>query len=656
VRKFDVLAKSYNLDQYWSALPPVIDSFQGAANVLTNPDLDAGSTGFTPSNGTIINFINNSDGNNVFRIRPAGVAIAIRSTSVQTTQQFEEWYFECRVRATVPVTTSGFLIITAEVFNDGANAASANINSSAVSASSLNSEWKTISGTYTVPTVRNGIRFRLFLDGTVTDGEIEVDNFRMKRKNGKSVLGQIESQVSEIAFPVDQLVNNRNIVSDSPVSIRLDSNVGNVISDPFTNFAIGMILYPDLSDVWVFRADTGIVKDQFADAFTDSFVNSSLSAYAGVKVNSDSTVSLLWPVGNSIREQKILFTEQVSYLAFSVSEGVATLQLNDQQVSQDADELVLTGFVMGAAESGSVLVDKIAFSKQGTVPTARKYFDLFRSQRLDNVARPNGRTTFSYVNDIREPIISQINQAQFSYEDGYFYATYQNLLADGVWSIDKRAPFPMEYSVDQGANWLAMPVKFNLSNSYANILFRHNTESSQNYYIEIRTSGQPEIPLAFFDATVTGSLHLPGSVGQGYYDVDYARFDQAQLVITPQSETEGIRTIEFLGSDLVLPGAPITYINGKDRTLSSMVHGQIYHVVAVYDTLQSSIALNAFEISGVGASEMPYSSSDAYFIYNVFAGNTFVSALETIGEPVDGIAPNAIGGNAASALSVQWNS
>lgn len=471
-----------------------------------------------------------------------------------------------------------------------------------------------------------------------------------------NVKGQLATDVSDIAFVTDHTLNNRNIVSDSTYSIRLDSSNGIVSANSFTNFAIGMVLYPDLADVWIFRANTGIASDQFSDAFMDSFVNPASSQYAGVKVNSDSTVSLLWPVENSIREQKILFTEQVSYLAFSVSAGIATLQLNDSQVSQDADELVLTGFVMGAADSGSVLVDKIAFSKQGTIPTARSYFGLFRSQRLDNVSRPNAKASFTYLSDIKEPVIARIDQSGFIAEDGYFYATYQNIVTDGIWSIDKRAPFSIEYSLDQGVSWSPLPSKLNLATRYDNILFRHSTESNQDYYIEIRTSGEPQIPLAFFDVAVTGTLHLPASVGQGYYDVDYSRSNMAELVITPQSDVAAVRTVEILGSNVVLPGSPTIYINGQPRALSTMQSGSIYHVIAVYDADQASVAVNAYELSGIGASEIAYTASDAYFIYNVFAGNTFVSALETIGEPVDGLAPNAIGSNAASALSVQWNS
>ncbi|QLF83299.1 hypothetical protein SEA_NICEHOUSE_55 [Rhodococcus phage NiceHouse] len=499
--------------------------------------------------------------------------------------------------------------------------------------------------------------------------DVKIRNYNLAQywsaleSTGNTITGQINSAFSGIVFGSNPLANNRNIVSDSASSIRL-SEAGQVSCPDFTDFGVSMVLYPEQSDVNLITFQSEIVVEEYVDGYEDDYGTTAIEDF-GVKLNANSTITLTWPVEGVMATKEIIFFEEVSYLALHRVGNTVTMQLNNDSVTIEGDAMPLSGFSMGSS-SGVTLVDKIAFSLDGTLPRPREYFDLFRQQRLDNVPRPDGAASFIYLNDAVTPRINELTNSDFAWENEYFYAVVQANTATSIWSVDRRTGFPIEYSIDQGATWQNLPVSLNLYQNYPSIIFRHQTDSDSDYFVDVISSEAVVFPMAFFDVTVDGPLHLPAKIGEGYYDVDQSDMTQASLSIIAQEDQ--IRTVEFLGelnetssAWLDTTGATV-YINGQPGSIANMKPHQIYHVIIVYSAGQDSVIINpgknvSSSIAGIGASAVAYTAADAYYVFNTFAGNTFVSAIDLIDSPTDGVSPNAATtGEPVGAISVQWNS
>jgi len=499
--------------------------------------------------------------------------------------------------------------------------------------------------------------------------DVKIRNYNLAQywsaleSSGNTITGQINSAFSDINFTYDPLVKNRNIVSDASRSVRL-SDIGQITGPEFTDFGISMVLYPEQSNVDLISFTSEVTVEEYIPEYEEEYGISSTVNF-GVRLNSNSTITLTWPVEGVLEQKQIIFFEEVSYFALHRVGNTVTMQLNNDSVTIEGDAMPLSSFNMGSS-GGVTLVDKIAFSLDGTLPRPREYFELFRQQRLDTVPRPDGAASFIYLNDAGQPRIDELTNNDFSYENEYFYAAVQSSTATSIWSVDRRTGFPVEYSIDQGATWVSLPVTLNLYQNYPSIIFRHQTDSDSDYFIDVVSSESIHFPLAFFDLSVDGPLHIPSKIGSGYYDVDQSDMTQASITLTAQEEQ--IRTLEFLGelnqasSTWIDTTGATVYVNGQPSSLANMLPNQIYHVVIVYPAGLDSVTINADKnvassIAGVGASSVAYTAADAYYVYNTFAGNTFISAIELIDEPIDGVSPNAgTAGEPVGAVIVQWNS
>lgn len=483
------------------------------------------------------------------------------------------------------------------------------------------------------------------------------------QKSGNTITGQLGGDFSGIVFGSDVVEKNRNIVSDAPSSISLRDE--GVVSGPvFRDFGVSMVLYPEQVDVNLVTFEESVTSSGYVDEYGDNYDTVAVEKF-GIKLNSNSTISLLWPVNGILEEQILVFQETVSYLALTKVQGTITMQLNNDIVSIEGDDIELDDLSFGSV-GGATLIDKVAFNITGALPRPFEYYQLFRMQKLDNVPRPDGQATFLYLNEAGSPKVNTITRDNFSFENDYFYSALQNDTEDGVWSITKLAEFTVDYSLDQGATWQVLPVNLSLNDVYQSILFRHNTDPQRDYSITVVTSQPSEYPMAFFDLEIDGILHLPWTIGQGYYDVVTSDMTAATIKINAQDYP--IRTVEFLGELnesgavwLDTSGAEV-YVNGQLSSLDNLQPKQIYHIVVVYPAEQTTVTFNSGKdvssfISGIGASAQAYTASDAFYLYNVFAGNTFVAALETIDQVADGISQNAsTEGEPVAAVAVQWNS
>jgi hypothetical protein len=187
--------------------------------------------------------------------------------------------------------------------------------------------------------------------------------------------------------------------------------------------------------------------------------------------------------------------------------------------------------------------------------------------------------------------------------------------------------------------------------------------SDEAFYVQVISTSLVSIPMGFHDVLVTGDVYLPSEVGFGYYDADPGDFYDATVRLT-SNEGASIRTLEMLAiinsttgvlnTDTGVP-AGTWYVNGVPRVLSTVKPDQLYHLVFVSDVNMPWVEVtqgHQVEIAGIGASDIAYAQSDAYYIFNTFAGNPLITALEDVDVLVDGVSDS---GDAASLLDLQWN-
>lgn len=655
MRSFDVKAIDANVDQYWSSMSYAQSVVFGQAasgvsdimfdrpqeNMLPNPTFDANTTSWT---GYTYDPTVGHGGLGSAKTTATGT---IRDMNSQTfnVNAGETYYVEAWVKwQGVTLNGTGSTIglgLTANKSDNTKTYPSLEIFLNTNTPTNL--DWYKLRGSYTIPAGVTSIIVRPTVRTIVATGDIWFDDIVLYRTDAP-----------------DQVSQNRQVCSDGKPGILINKNLGKVTMPDTSDFALSFLIYPDIGDLWLLQWDYPI--EAFSEEYQETY---SEFAKIGAKLNTDSTISLIWPNATGIIEQKTIYNEEASYLALTRVRDVVSLVINGETLTiENAYEGPINSLTFGGG-SGSALIDKIAFSTEGKLPKLSEYFNLFRNTRLDTVPRPNAACSFSYINDISSPKVETLRHANFFFEDGYMYAAVRNQTETGVWSIDTKASFPIEASVDNGATWTFLQPKKVFSEPHDLIIFRHSNDADTDYYIDVVTTDLTVAALASFDRTIDGTLHLPATIGQGYYDADKSSMKEASIEIAVQEAGDEIRTVEFLG-EINGPGTWIdttgatVYVNGEVRPLSSMKANQIYHVVVVYSTPQTSVTINPAKnvdmtISGLGAAEVAYTASEVSFIFKMFAGDTLIQMNQIVKKPGGGTAPNSETNDESSAIEVQWN-
>lgn len=661
MRSFDIKAREYKLDQFWSALQTSNDRVYGQitsgvgdivfkrpeTNMLPNPTFDANTTTWT---GYTFDPTVGHTSLGSARTTATGGILDMNSQAFPVTPG-EVYYFEAWVKwdgVTLNGTGTTIGLGLTATKSDGTKTyptveTFTHLNTPATM------DWYKLSGTYTVTADIATLVIRPTVRTVAQAGTVWFDDIRMIRRDAPN-----------------QFTGSRNICSDSDTSILLNQNPGTAVTPSFNDFGLSMLLFPDTSDLWIIKFQHTVGSDMFEETYFDEFGEKTEDI--GVRLNSDSSVSLFWPVDGQLTETKMIYTEQVSYFLFSRSAGTVSLTINENQISVDGDAFNLQNIQFGGG-TGRALVDKIAMSFNGSLPRAYEYARLFRSNRLDTVPRPTGESSFSYLADLFTADGDHLTADRFDFSDGYYYSGVRNQYDTGLFSIEKRATFPIEYSVDRGLTWLTLPPKLYLTEVYPDVLFRHITDTDEAYYVSVKNTYAGSIALASFDVVFGGKFHLPTYIGQGYYDIEQAYFGKGSIAIASNS-TGLIGTIELLGeiNDTTLPlvttptaTGMTTYVNGSPRALSTLQPYQVYHIVIVFDAPQASAVINLnqnidMSLAGIGASDVQYTQADAFYLFNVFAGNTFLSGAVDVERVIDGVHPNSPDAKPGIVYDLQWNS
>lgn len=478
--------------------------------------------------------------------------------------------------------------------------------------------------------------------------------------------GQVAgSTISDITFSSNHVENNRPVTKHSDYSIRLDSDPGVVTTGVMQDFKVTMLVQANTSSLWIVKIVLG----------TDEI---------GVRINTDTSMDLIWPQdevtvdvdGNyetvrSIITESLIYSEDVSYLSLTRRAGLVSLTLNNQIISIDGPDDEVEDFEIGGG-TGTALVDKIGFSLIGQGLEVADYASLFKTQRLDTVPRPNGASTFNYLLDAYEPDEIFLDRDSFSVIDGVYYCLVNNRLETGNWDINKRADFTIEYSVDSGETFQTLGTRTKIIDDLSSMMFSHTQESDSDYWLDIIMTHDVNLPMSYFNAVIDGDVFLPGEVGFGYFDADPGDISLASITLT-NTEAGAVRTIEMLASinnptetifsfDSTPVSSAVTtgytlYINGEPREFTTIFPNQIYHFVIVLDADADEVVINPdktlqIDLVGLGASELAYADSDAFYIFNTFVGNPIVSALELTDELTDGELEPSV---PARVLDLQWD-
>lgn len=669
MRRFDVKATDRKLDQYWSSLQTNNNTVTGQVsgssignivfsnqsdNVLSNSGWEQGMTDWLASPYVVDNAVSHS-GSQSIRVTADGSIKDIIPAKNIAVEPGQTWYAEVWVKHenATPTNGTGSYQLGATCLDQNKQSPSWPAFKDVVvntTTSPPTRDWYKISGTIVIPAGKYFLQIRPSVRNTMTGGTFWYDDLAAYRVDTIGVLPTL---------------NNRNITSDSATSIIMNQWQGIAsVSKPLSDFSFSLLLYPYVSDVW-------LISWKYQDA------------KIGIRLNSDSTMSLIWPEDNVIVEKKIPYTEQASYCVFSRNGSVVSLLLNNETVSVINDTFELGNITFGGG-TGMALVDRIALSIAGSLPTAYEYADLFKSQRLDTAPRPDGASSFAYLTDVMTPDVITLMKADFGFSEDYYYASVQNVRDYGVFSIERSATFPVEYSLDAGETWANLPGKLRLSEVYESVLFRHQTNTEHEFWIDVTTTYDSQIVLSDFNAKLNGIYHLPNANGRGYYDADSGFMGLASLDIDGQ-ESAKVRTIEMLASFESDPTSMLqtfidtyksvysasyqlqpsaatvtTYVNGQPRALSTLKLNQMYHIVFVLSQPVEYASINkaktiGINLVGIGASNVAYSASDAFYLFCTFAGNTFISSLETVARVSDGSHPNSPTNQAGVVLDLQWN-
>lgn len=480
--------------------------------------------------------------------------------------------------------------------------------------------------------------------------------------SGAVITGQVDSSISDITFSTDRVANNRPICKGTFSSILLDGTPGNVTTPELNSFSMSMIVALKTSNLWLIK-------------FTYN------SQSIGVRINSDSTIELVWWEDTVeiepelvLTSRKLVYTEDVSYLLFSKTEKSISMTYNSETVTIAGSDFPVENFSLGDG-TGSALIDKVTFTTEKSLPRVEEYFSLFQSSRLDTIPRPTGDSTFNYLLDASSPDQVILDTSDFLADQDYYYSYLLNEKGSGAWKITKRASFEIEWmdaTLFPDESWTALTDETEINTFYDRILLRHQNNTDEEFWLDARMTYQVDIPMSYYDVIITGTPHLPADIGRGYFDADPGDFDLATVRMEPLEATQ-IKSVEILAAfnnttldifetDQGMVTSAVTtgytlYVNGIERPFSSLKSNQLYHLVIVFDTPIDWIEFNPsleleFKMVGIGASDVEYAASDAYFIYSMFVGDPLVSIAELITPLSDGVTDS---GGAGSVLDLQWN-
>lgn len=361
---------------------------------------------------------------------------------------------------------------------------------------------------------------------------------------GNFAVGYISSSnFSNISFPVaNGISGNRNIVSGTANSLCLSEDAAEVTSaQPYKSLSLSMVFHAGQTDLWLIKFD----NDDYD---------------LGVKLNQDYTLSLHWVFEEAPVVSYVPYIQQTTYLHLSFLDEKITIQVNDQTISLEADSTELQNFSFGGGLGGEpCLVDKIAVSRTVETPKLSDYADILKPQRLDIVPRPDSRSTFVYLNDVAQPDRAIIRREDFQAVEGIKYYTYLNNRSEyryvtsldlypvpiGRFEIIKRSSFDIEYSVDKGETWFAISTHTMIENSYDTIMFRHESESDEDYILDIRNTYSSDVPMAFYDLKFDGAFFMPPEVGMGYYDSIPGNFSKCAITISDINYTDELINSNF---------------------------------------------------------------------------------------------------------------
>ena len=366
------------------------------------------------------------------------------------------------------------------------------------------------------------------------------------------------SNFSNIKFSsADSVFGNRNIVSGTSSSLLLSETSAEVVAiESYKTFTMSMAFHSGPTDLWLIKFN----HDDYE---------------LGVKLNQDNSLTLHWVFEEQAISTNLIYVAQTTYFYLSYQQDKITLQVNDVSISLDSDKFDLKNFSLGGGEGGEpCLIDKIAVSRAKTTPSLNDYGSIINQQRLDTIYRPGSRSTFTYLIDSALPDRVIARREDFQTIEGVKYFTFLNNRTEpraitsldtfpvpiGRFEIIKRASFDIDYSVDQGENWFTIGTRTLINEAHESIIFRHESDSDEDYLVDIRVTFASDVPMSYYDIQFDGPFYMPPEVGTGYYDAVPGNFGMSTITLTDIDHPEELLKNNFDNDNVNwYPGAEIDY-------------------------------------------------------------------------------------------------
>lgn len=348
------------------------------------------------------------------------------------------------------------------------------------------------------------------------------------------------------------------------------------------------------------------------------------------------------------KEEIINFDSSCHYLNVSRKGSQISVVVNKRLIEITAMSDPIDNFLMFTG-TGSVLVDKLFLSTNGSSPASEHYLSLIGPSAPLNF----GDQTVEWVNnyEIQKPIIYTKKEAEFI--DGKYIVSIADMPPGGT-TLRNMSKSPLKITYNSGKDWLPFKVFEKVPRSIESIIVASETA---DFEIVVDTFAVTEIRLPGALFKISGDAYPYHRDDQTYYTNNSNDFSNASITLdaTDNLSFESVWLYGKVSQSLIDEIAPnFIYKDGKRVTAVNSVDeaNHLYLLgVSSTDIIINSGKDNFFCLNAVGLSRL--TDTDSGLIsraYNLFANNTAISFAEEVPTLEDG----NLNGKAYSIIDVQW--
>lgn len=354
----------------------------------------------------------------------------------------------------------------------------------------------------------------------------------------------------------------------------------------------------------------------------------------------------------SANEQVVIpFDNTCHYLSLSRAGDVMTILIDSKRYTFDVPTDMITDFTMFSG-SGSCLIDKLIFSRAGSVLRKEFYDELIPSKDI-NALDDESYLEWVFAHDTINPRIYTDRDSELI-NGSYIIPVV--MLEGQANTIRNLSKFPIEVTYDSGQNWVEVTDLEKISRLVPSVIVR---SPRRDFEFVLDSYDSESINLPGVTVEFEGSIYPYHRDERTFYTNAEYDFHSASVYIRPIDDNT-ITSIWLYGrlTPEVLAGIPVQklYRDGQVITTSDVTYdaNRLYLIVLNSDT---EVVLNPdknkkISINAIGVSNITDELDKVEKVFNLFAGNTLVSFAEEAGQ----LSPGNITeeGDSYRIIDVQW--